>query len=407
MDFDFPENPDSICQTLYNSETTFSHCIGFCSFHKVYVTSQQMKRKKCLQKECDAFIKNPSHQVWALREIKKKAKIQRKLEKKRKEEFEAAKLHIVPKKSLAKTACSAPTSKKRRYICLDLEISELTNKQRKATKGLACEVIQIGAVMLDEKFNYLGEFSTFVKPIYSIISEEITALTGICNADVENADIFGSAFYKLFTWAGSGKDDITTLCWSDSDYKQLWDEIYIKARKHDEYRNFLKSFVDLQAIFDALLDADKPVSLDSALKFCHLKFEGQRHTAISDAFNTARIFHKLIRQKKGNMEFNPLWKYTETEFSKLFKSFNSLDNDFTTSFASFMSNEIRTQFAATRMETSIKTKSVEQAEKHTLKAQKSPNFFAKRFLCTKYGINFSVWAKFSLRMCFARDMKLM
>ncbi len=303
------------------------------------------------------------------------------------------------------------TINRKRYICLDLEMNELLNKHRKTLKGLHGEVIQIGAVMLDENFNYLSEFSTFVKPVYSMISDDIVKLTGISDSTVEHADTFTTAFYKFYCWAGSGMDDITTLCWSDSDYKQLWDEIYVKAKNHNEYREFLKTFVNLQSILGKTLGTEYPVSLDAALKFCCLKFKGQRHTAISDAFNTARIFHKLMQQKKYTVDFYPLWKYTKTNLSKEFNAVKAIDKDFTTSFASFMSEELREKYALNEVHAEESKTKDQESSSTTIQrdkpvSKKLGSLFYKHFTCTKYRIRIRDWTKFSIRMLFTKDMKV-
>ena len=54
----------------------------------------------------------------------------------------------------------------KRYVCLDLEMSEVTSKQRRYICGLRNEIIQIGAVMLDEKYKIIGKFSNYVKPSF-------------------------------------------------------------------------------------------------------------------------------------------------------------------------------------------------------------------------------------------------
>ena len=35
---EFPTDPEAICHALYNTETTCSRCIGYCTFHNAYVT---------------------------------------------------------------------------------------------------------------------------------------------------------------------------------------------------------------------------------------------------------------------------------------------------------------------------------------------------------------------------------
>ena len=53
----------------------------------------------------------------------------------------------------------------KRYICIDLEMTEFTASQRTCVPGANGEVIQFGAVMLDENYNMLSEFSSYVKPV--------------------------------------------------------------------------------------------------------------------------------------------------------------------------------------------------------------------------------------------------
>ena len=202
--------------------------------------------------------------------------------------------------------------------------------------------------------------------------------------------------YKLYSWAG--KDDITTFCWSESDYKQLWDEIYIKARNHDEYRNFLKTFVDLQASLSHILKTKKSLSLDAAMKLCHLKFKGQRHTAFADAFNTARILNKA---QSGNLSLDELPKlstYIETNIAKRFDASIPKDKDYTTSLASFISPEILQQLRYKESTTAKK------AEVQPDSQNKIIRLLSKKVYFIKYGIKFPTWVTFSVKMLLVKDM---
>lgn len=391
MTFEFPEDSEAICQTLYNTESTCSHCIGYCNFHKAYVTQKQMKTKQCLQKNCNAFIKNINHQFWIERQQKKEEKKLKKIQKKRIEEEKFANLHLVTKNQKKKNV----KIRQKRFICLDLKTCKLAGAQKKAMKGKSEEVIQIGAVMLDEKFNYLSLFSSFVKPIYGIVSAKSVDNLDFYNESLENADTFSTAFYKLFTWAGGNQDDVTTLCWSNSVYIQLWDEIYIKAKNHDEYRDFLKTFVDLQEIVDDALCSEKQISFDASLKYCHIKFAGGRESALNYSFNEARLFYKLMKHNKEKLDLNPLWKYTETDLSKYFYKAKSHSNDFTSSFAAFMPDDFIKQFSEPQTPVEI--------EAHTSKRKKTPLFISKVFSCSKYGINIKRCLKFSVKMLFIKD----
>lgn len=390
MTFDFPKEPEAICPTLYGTKSVCYRCIGYCNFHKAYVTHKQMKTKQCLQKNCNAFIKNANHQFWIEREQKKEElKLKRILEK-RIEEEKLSKFRLITEKK------ENINIRQKRFICLDLKTCRLTGKQKKAMQEISGEVIQIGAVMLDEQFNYLSQFSIFVKPVYGVISAESVDNPDFYKDSLEHADTFSTAFYKLFIWAGSNQDDVTTLCWSNSVYTQFWDEIYIKAKNHDEYRDFLKTFVDLQALMCNALRSENQISFDASLKYCHIKFAGVRESALNHSFNQARIFNKLMKHTKENVDFNPLWKYTETDLSKYFYATKSHSGDFTSSFAVFMSEDLIKQFSESKKLVQIKAQSS--------KRNKSPVFFSKIFSCTKYGINVNNWLKFSIKMLFLKDI---
>jgi len=392
MTIEFPTDPDAFCQTLYNTESTCSRCIGYCTFHNGYITRKQLKTKQCLQKNCNALIKNINHPFWIEREQKKEEIKLKRIEEKRIEEEKLSKFHLLTENQKKKNIHIC----EKRFICIDLKTCKLTGIPKKEMKEVPGEVIQIGAVMLDEKLNYISQFSTFVKPVYGIVSNETVDNYEYYKDRLEHADTFSTAFYKLYTWTGSNQDDVTTLCWGNYVYTQLWDEIFIKAKNHDEYRDFLKTFVDLQNIFDSVLTSKQQISFETSLKYCHLKFDGLRDSALSYAFNQARIFNKLMKHNKQTIDFNPLWKTTETDLSKHFYASKSHSNDLTSSFAAFMSKDLLEQFT-------------KQAEPTETKAEtgvvnKTPAYISKLFSCSKYGINVNTWLKFSTRMLFIRDV---
>jgi hypothetical protein len=75
-------------KTLNNSYTDLNNCVGYCTFHHVYLTEGGLKSKQCLEKqnkrtknqECGC-LKRLDHDFWIYR-------LQKKIEKKNKEERE-------------------------------------------------------------------------------------------------------------------------------------------------------------------------------------------------------------------------------------------------------------------------------------------------------------------------------
>ncbi|MCQ2576694.1 MAG: hypothetical protein MJ162_08100, partial [Treponema sp.] len=126
-DFQFPTDPMTICKCLYSTETYFSRCVGFCSFHNAYLTTKQLKTKNCLGKNCNALIRQNGHPFWIERSLHKVNR------KSRKEEV-TAKLNSVRTKTVNSLKTEEHRTKQKRYICLDLEMNELTSKERKPLK---------------------------------------------------------------------------------------------------------------------------------------------------------------------------------------------------------------------------------------------------------------------------------
>lgn len=173
-------------------------------------------------------------------------------------------------------------------------MSELTPYER-GFAHIRNEVIQIGAVILDENFKFVDDFQIFVKPKYSHVDSFINNLTGISEDDLENAVDFVTGFDKYVDWIFSitKYSDFVTYCWSNKDYTQLKDELFLKAKERDDLFENLDTFVDLQRTFGEVLGTKVTIGLETAVRFCHENFSGQAHTALSDAFNTAIILHKL------------------------------------------------------------------------------------------------------------------
>ena len=78
-----------------------------------------------------------------------------------------------------------------KYVVVDLEMNPLSKEYVEERKQCRSEVIQIGAVALDERYQEIGSFKTLVKPQYnSVIVPKIKKLTGITTSMVQEAPVF-------------------------------------------------------------------------------------------------------------------------------------------------------------------------------------------------------------------------
>lgn len=225
----------------------------------------------------------------------------------------------------------------KKFVCVDLEMSKLNPSERRLVPSLRYEIIQIGAVLLDENYNVISEFSSYVKPHFSFVNSEIKNLTGISNATLKNAPDFAYVIDKYNDWIG--ENEVTSFCWSKTDYIQLWNEINAKVRQRKDLFESIKNFVDLQEIFDKQIGSKIAISVESALKFLNLDFQGQVHQANYDAYNTARILHKIFCSKTLHADFEYL-NYSNHKN----ENFKDDSDEYKTSFASFLSPELLEKF---------------------------------------------------------------
>ena len=80
-------------------------------------------------------------------------------------------------------------------IVLDLEFTPVRDPDLQAVAS--SEILEIGAVKLNENNEVMEEFQSYVKPQYSSIPPHITRITGLSVTTVEIAPSFGVALSAL------------------------------------------------------------------------------------------------------------------------------------------------------------------------------------------------------------------
>ena len=183
-----------------------------------------------------------------------------------------------------------------KHIVVDLEMNEISKKYREAKTLCKMEIIEIGAVLLDENYTEIGHFKTLVKPQFN---EEIEPLferiTGITTKMVENAPVFEDGLKMFLSWCQSVNDDIQLNQWSDSDLIQLTKEMCLKeVVLSEKEQHLLMDWNDFQKEYGDKLMLHRQVSLKNAIMYAGLDFEGKEHDALCDARNTG-ILLRIIR----------------------------------------------------------------------------------------------------------------
>ena len=176
------------------------------------------------------------------------------------------------------------------HIVIDLEMNPVSKTFKDIRRRTTDEVIEIGAVKLDENYQQIDEFQCYVRPEYGEITKHITKLTGITQETVADKPLFAEAFRNFTDWIGTW--DMTLYSWSNSDIKQLKVECAFKMPDYD-IAKLEQRWRDLQKAFDDRIGLHSSLALKHAIGAMNRDFEGTQHTALADAANTAAILALL------------------------------------------------------------------------------------------------------------------
>lgn len=172
------------------------------------------------------------------------------------------------------------------YIIFDLEWNQPPEESAtlESPVYLTGEIVQIGAVKLNESFQPVDELRLYIRPqYYTKMHRRIATLTGIRDKDLqEKGSPFGEAFGEFQNWCG---EEYAYMTWSTSDLPMLVDNMLLHGIDTDE----LPVCYDIQRIFDReIMRSSQRHSLDHALEIL-----GERgdtaHDALHDARNTAKV----------------------------------------------------------------------------------------------------------------------
>ena len=152
------------------------------------------------------------------------------------------------------------------------------------------EIIEIGAVRLDQQLTMVDEFASFVRPVVEpSLSPFCTELTSFTQADVEAADPFGMVFPRFVDWIGPGDHRLCSWGWYDVGQFQLdcgRHRLTVPAW-------FEADHVNLKAVH-ASRPGGRRCGMATALTELGLPLVGTHHRGIDDARNIARMARVLL-----------------------------------------------------------------------------------------------------------------
>ncbi len=178
-----------------------------------------------------------------------------------------------------------------KYAVVDLEMCKVPKSRRTKEYHWANETIQIGAVLLDEFFEIIDQFKTYVAPQSGRIDSFITRLTRITPEHVKDAPVMEDALKEFEAWL---PEDVKLVAWSDSDRSQICHEVQARCMELTRAELLQGEWLDCQQTFDAKMNASRQYGLTEALNLSDIMYEDGAHDGLVDAYNTALLFAKLM-----------------------------------------------------------------------------------------------------------------
>ena len=204
------------------------------------------------------------------------------------------------------------------YIVLDMEWNQPWDMKKAIREPiyLKGEVIQIGAVKLNDSFEIVDTFKALISPVYyKKMHSKVSKLTKIKTGDLKNGRPFKEAFESFRTWCG---DEFVFLIWGWDDIPMLKDNMTVFGVDD----SWLPQWYNVQMIYDQQIAKEKRQhALSDAMERLGESLV-DAHDALNDAYGTARVCLHLD-MKKGFEEYVQIEIKRKIAKLKLVKEFTS------------------------------------------------------------------------------------
>lgn len=181
-----------------------------------------------------------------------------------------------------------------KYIIIDLEWNGAPLYK---TGGYFNEIIEIGAVRIDEQLNHVDTFQALIQPkIHKKLTGRVKRLTHISNDEVRNARRFKEVYRDFREWLGEEENCILT--WGIGDILVLLENFEQLGIKNGI--SCIHNYCDAQAICQRSLDIDsaKQPGLSTVAEMVGIVCDDmEMHRALDDSIVSAECLRRAWKQE--------------------------------------------------------------------------------------------------------------
>lgn len=187
------------------------------------------------------------------------------------------------------------------YIVMDLEWNQSNDGTEEVCKVLPFEIIEIGAIKLNNARKMVGEFSELIRPqIYHEMHHITGKLIHLEMDQLEKGQPFVDIEEKFRRWCG---EDYMFCTWGPLDLVEL--QRNIRYYGLEPLGDGPIAYLDVQKLFSiAYEDRKSRRTLEYAIDFLHIEKDIPFHRAFSDAYYTAKVLARMEESVLANVSFD-------------------------------------------------------------------------------------------------------
>lgn len=192
------------------------------------------------------------------------------------------------------------------FIVLDLEWNQNPGGKDGSLECLPFEIIEIGAVKLDENLQIVSEFQRLIRPrVYRQMHYKIMEVTHMSIDVLEAKGLkFEQAAEEFFGWCG---EDYRLCTWGSMDLTELQRNMVYHGMELPFQMPLL--YYDLQKLYGLVKGDKSKEALDTAVQELGIRTDRPFHRALDDAHYTGRVM--------GRMDFFDYEQYVSVDYYRL------------------------------------------------------------------------------------------
>ena len=204
-------------------------------------------------------------------------------------------------------------------IYMDFEMNMPSSKGKR--DSFKAEIIAIGAIKYDTKTGKIDKFKSLIKPITNQeVFPHIEELTHITTEDLETAPTYEKVMREFKLWLGmfSEIEGIYTFGNLDLTCFNYTDRLSSQKNNHPRFLNNIRDlFVDIKNKYVNLgIKCMNYVSLKNLLEYANVKFSGDAHDPLYDAYNLY-ILDKVLEENDKIRDLLIVYDFLKPPFTTL------------------------------------------------------------------------------------------